>query len=94
VLRSKVYTPSMDFAHLAQARLLLVHLAMVFLTKRQDSLYVTDCCFAPLPQRHSPLQHPVGHWEVATWLSGDYHDRTFTGEQAVTFKAHHKFLIR
>jgi hypothetical protein len=28
-------------------------------------------------------------WEPATWLSGDYHDRTFTGKQTVTFKAHH-----
>lgn len=53
-----------------------------------------DCCFAPLPQRHSPLQHPGGHGEVAMWLSGDYHDRTFTGEQTVTFKAHHEFFIR
>ena len=29
------------------------------------------------------------HWEPATWLSGDDHDRTFTGKPTVTFKAHH-----
>jgi len=29
------------------------------------------------------------HWEPATWLSGDDHDRTFTGTQTVPFTAHH-----
>jgi hypothetical protein len=32
------------------------------------------------------------HCKPATWRSGADHDRTFTGKQTVTFKAHHAFV--
>ena len=32
------------------------------------------------------------YWAPATWLSGNYHGRTDTGEQTVTFKAHHAWV--
>jgi hypothetical protein len=31
-------------------------------------------------------------WEPATWLSGDYHDRTSIGESSGPFKAHQRFV--
>ena len=36
----------------------------------------------PLLGEHSASPQPVTRkqWELATWLSGDYHDRTFTGK--------------
>ncbi len=51
----------------------------------------TDCRVA-LPSRST---HPrfsttsrPGHRRVATWLSGNYHDRTFTGKRTAPCKAH------
>jgi hypothetical protein len=36
----------------------------------------------PLLGEHSASPQPVARkqWELATWLSGDYHDRIFTGK--------------
>ena len=34
------------------------------------------------------------HWEPATWRSGAYHDRTCTGKQTVTCKAHQAIVRR
>ena len=42
-------------------------------------------------EAYSAFTPPVarGHEELATWLSGDYHDRTSTGKLIQTFKTHH-----
>jgi hypothetical protein len=48
------------------------------------------------PQRISSAStQPVTqlHRDLATWLSGDYQDRTFTGEHTATFKAHHNASV-
>ena len=36
----------------------------------QDSLYVTGCCFAPLPQGHTPLQHNRSPRSTGSLLRG------------------------
>ena len=42
-------------------------------------------------EAYSASTPPVtrGHGELATWLSGDYHDRTSTGKLIQTFKTHY-----
>jgi hypothetical protein len=47
----------------------------------QDSLYGTDYRVAPPSQSQLRFTTWCHHrqWELATWLSGDYHDRTSTG---------------
>jgi hypothetical protein len=55
----------------------------VNMTTLQDSRYGTDCRFAPpYMEGYSASPPPVARKqrEPATWLSGDYHGRTFTGE--------------
>jgi len=60
----------------------------------------TSCCgllcCTSFPEGYAASAPSVAqeHWEPATWLSGDYHDRTFTGKQTVTFKAHHAMVRR
>src|SRR3990172_6693359 len=55
----------------------------VNMTTLQDSRNGTDCRFAPPPRKGytaSPPPVTREQREPATWLSGDSHDRTFTGK--------------
>ena len=58
-------------------------------TMLQDSLYVTDCYFAPVSHRHTSLQSVTQkHWRLATRLTGDYLDQTFTGKLITACRTH------
>jgi len=61
----------------------------------QDSLHGTGCWVAPPLRRESSASpHPVARMqrEPATWLSGDYHDRTCTSKLLVPFRAHQRVV--
>jgi len=52
-LHSRVFTSSFDLHQNVSGSVL----SLFRMTTLQNSLYVTDCCFAPLPQRDTQLQH-------------------------------------
>ena len=85
VLFSSFFTRSMVFAHIPRAQLLFALLPETFLTIRQNSLYVTVCIIARPSYRgyfiHSlSTLHYCNAPSLATRLTGDYRDRTFTGK--------------
>jgi hypothetical protein len=90
---SRLFPPSLAFA--SRDRLgALLSLAGEHL----DAAGCTSCCGLPVCTSVSEgysASAPQGtpeHWEPATWRSGAYHGRTCTGEQTVTFKAHHALV--
>ena len=78
--------PSLDYDQLGS----LLPRFRVVITTLQDSLYVAGCCFASLSGGYIASIPPVTrkHWTSATWPPVCYHDRTYTGEQSMTFRTH------
>ena len=81
---SSFFTRSMVFAHIPKAQLLFALLSETFLTIRQNSLNVTVCIIARPSYRgyfiHSlSTLHYCNAPSLATRLTGDYRDRTYTG---------------
>ena len=75
----------MVFAHIPRAQLLFALLSETFLTIRQNSLNVTVCMIARSSCRgyfiHSlSTLYYYNAPSLATRLTGDYRDRTFTGK--------------
>ena len=75
----------MVFAHIPKAQLLFALLSETFLTIRQNSLNVTVCMIARSSCRgyfiHSlSTLYYYNAPSLATRLTGDYRDRTFTGK--------------
>lgn len=62
------------------------------LVRAQDSLYVTDCYFAPVSHRHTYLASTQSvtqkHWRFATRFTGDYLGQTFTGKLITACRTH------
>ena len=85
VLLSSFFTRSMVFAYLHKARLPFVLPMETFLTIRQNSLNVTVCMITRTSYRsyftHSlSTLHYCNAPSLATRLTGDYRDRTYTGK--------------
>ena len=85
VLLSSFFTRSMVFAHIPRAQLLFALLSETFLAIRQNSLNVTACMIARSSCRgyfiHSlSTLYYYNAPSLATRLTGDYRDRTFTGK--------------
>ena len=85
VLLSSFFTRSNVFAHIPRAQLLFALLSETFLAIRQNSLNVTVCMIARSSCRgyfiHSlSTLHYCNAPSLATRLTGDYRDRTFTGK--------------
>jgi len=55
-LHSRVFTSSLTFTKMSVVRFSLCSF-QIRITTLQNSLYVTDCCFAPPSQRDTQLQH-------------------------------------
>ena len=82
---SSFFTRSMVFAHIPRAQLLFALLSETFLTIRQNSLNVTVCMIARSSCRgyfiHSlSTLYYYNAPSLATRLTGDYRDQTFTGK--------------
>ena len=85
----KSSSPSLVFADRSPARHPLAPLFGANITTLQDSLYGTDCCFAPVSHRDTSLQHDRSPGSTGSLLrgpSGGYRDRTFTGEQMIALQ--------
>ena len=85
MLLSSFFTRSMVFAYMPKAQLPFVLFAETFLTIRQNSLNVTVCMIARSSCRgyfiHSlSTLYYYNAPSLATRLTGDYRDRTFTGK--------------
>ena len=85
VLLSSIFTRSMAFTHMPRVQLPLVLLPETFLTIRQNSLYVTVCMIARSSYWgyfiHSlSTLYYYNAPSLATRLTGDYRDRTYTGK--------------
>ena len=84
VLLSSFFTRSMAFTHMHKVQLPFALFSETFLTIRQNSLYVTVCIIARPSYRgyfiHSlSTLHYCNAPSLATRLTGDYRDRTYTG---------------
>ncbi len=85
MLLSSFFTRSMVFAHIPRAQLLFALLSETFLTIRQNSLNVTVCMIARSSCRGYFI-HSLSTLcyynapSLATRLTGDYRDQTFTGK--------------
>ncbi len=82
---SSIYTRSMVFAHMRKAQLPFVLFSETFLTIRQNSLNVTVCMIARSSCQgyfiHSlSTLYYYNAPSLATRLTGDYRDRTYTGK--------------
>ena len=78
------FTRSMAFTHTPKVQLPFALFSETFLTIRQNSLYVTVCIIARPSYRgyfiHSlSTLHYCNAPSLATRLTGDYRDRTYTG---------------
>ena len=85
MLLSSFFTRSMVFACIPRAQLLFALLSETFLTIRQNSLNVTVCMIARSSCRgyfiHSlSTLYYYNAPSLATRLTGDYRDRTFTSK--------------
>ena len=85
VLLSSIFTRSMAFTHMPRVQLPLVLLPETFLTIRQNSLNVTVCMIARTSYQgyfiHSlSTLYYYNAPSLATRLTGDYRDRTYTGK--------------
>ena len=84
VLLSSFFARSMAFTHTPKVQLPFALFSETFLTIRQNSLYVTVCIIARPSYRgyfiHSlSTLHYCNAPSLATRLTGDYRDRTYTG---------------
>ena len=85
MLLSSFFTRSMAFTHTPKVQLPFALFSETFLTIRQNSLYVTVCIIARPSYRgyfiHSlSTLHYCNAPSLATRLTGDYRDRTYTGK--------------
>ena len=85
MLLSSFFAHSMVFAHIPKAQLPFVLFSETFLTIRQNSLNVTVCMIACTFYRgyfiHSlSTLYYYSAPSLATRLTGDYRDRTYTGK--------------
>lgn len=85
MLLSSFFTRSMVFAHVHKAQLPFMLFSETFLTIRQNSLYVTVCMIARTFYQgyfiHSlSTLYYYNAPSLATRLTGDYRDRTYTGK--------------
>ena len=85
MLLSSFFTRSMAFTHTPRVQLPFALFSETFLTIRQNSLYVTVCIIARPSYRgyfiHSlSTLHYCNAPSLATRLTGDYRDRTYTGK--------------
>ena len=85
MLLSSFFTRSMVFAHVPKAQLPFLLFSETFLPIRQSSLYVTVCMIARSSYRgyfiHSlSTLYYYNAPSLATRLTGDYRDRTYTGK--------------
>ena len=85
MLLSSFFTRSLVFAHTLRTQLPFMLFSETFLTIRQNSLYVTVCMIARSFYQgyfiHSlSTLHYCNAPSLATRLTGDYRDRTFTGK--------------
>ena len=85
VLLSSFFARSMAFTHTPKVQLPFALFSETFLTIRQNSLYVTVCIIARPSYRgyfiHSlSTLHYCNAPSLATRLTGDYRDRTYTGK--------------
>ena len=85
MLLSSFFTHSMAFTHTPRVQLPFALFSETFLTIRQNSLYVTVCIIARPSYRgyfiHSlSTLHYCNAPSLATRLTGDYRDRTYTGK--------------
>ena len=85
MLLSSFFARSMAFTHTPRVQLPFALFSETFLTIRQNSLYVTVCIIARPSYRgyfiHSlSTLHYCNAPSLATRLTGDYRDRTFTGK--------------
>ena len=85
MLLSSFFTCSMVFAHMPKAQLPFVLFSETFLTIRQNSLNVTVCMIACTFYQgyfiHSlSTLYYYSAPSLATRLTGDYRDRTYTGK--------------
>ena len=85
MLLSSFFTRSMVFAHTLKAQLPFVLFSETLLTIRQNSLNVTVCMIARTFYQgyfiHSlSTLHYCNAPSLATQLTGDYRDRTYTGK--------------
>ena len=85
MLLSSFFTRSMAFTHMHKVQLPFALFSETFLTIRQNSLYVTVCIIARPSYRgyfiHSlSTLHYCNAPSLATRLTGDYRDRTYTGQ--------------
>ena len=82
---SSFFTRSMVFAYMRKAQLLFALFSETFLTIRQNSLNVTVCIIAR-PSCRGYFIHSLSTLyyynapSLATRLTGDYRDRTYTGK--------------
>ncbi len=84
MLLSSFFARSMAFTHTPRVQLPFALFSETFLTIRQNSLYVTVCIIARPSYRgyfiHSlSTLHYCNAPSLATRLTGDYRDRTYTG---------------
>lgn len=85
MLLSSFFTRSMAFTHMHKVQLPFALFSETFLTIRQNSLYVTVYIIARPSYRgyfiHSlSTLHYCNAPSLATRLTGDYRDRTYTGQ--------------
>ena len=85
MLLSSFFARSMAFTHTPKVQLPFALFSETFLTIRQNSLYVTVCIIARPSYRgyfiHSlSTLHYCNAPSLATRLTGDYRDRTYTGK--------------
>ena len=85
MLLSSFFAHSMVFAHIPKAQLPFILFSETFLTIRQNSLNVTVCMIACTFYRgyfiHSlSTLYYYSAPSLATRLTGDYRDRTYTGK--------------
>ena len=90
MLLSSFFTRSMAFTHMHKVQLPFALFSETFLTIRQNSLYVTVCIIARPSYRgyfiHSlSTLHYCNAPSLATRLTGDYRDRTYTGKCGPAF---------
>ena len=85
MLLSSFFARSMAFTHTPKVQLPFALFSETFLTIRQNSLYVTVCIIAR-PSYQGYFIHSLStlHYcnapSLATRLTGDYRDRTYTGK--------------
>ena len=83
MLLSSFFARSMAFTHTPKVQLPFALFSETFLTIRQNSLYVTVCMIVSTLLEHITHSLSTLYYynapSLATRLTGDYRDRTYTG---------------